>query len=412
MKILSQDADEPKMDLGLIPPANGGDDWESLRSNSQQNLDRRINFVTMLAYYKQGNTAELNTTLDEYAKEMDQARPVETSKARFESFFNHFAPFYWCMLVYLIVIVLCFISWMTWTKPLHAAAFSLTALALAVHTFALIARMYIQHRPPVTNLYSSAVFIGWGSVGLCLFLEYLYGNGISNVSAAVMGAATLFIAHFLGSEGDTMEVLQAVLDTNFWLATHVVCVTFGYTATFVAGFLGIAFIGMGVFTPFLNKDWIKALGQATYGVICFATLLSFTGTVLGGIWADQSWGRFWGWDPKENGALMIVIWNALILHARWAGLVKERGIAVLTVFGNMVTAWSWFGTNQLGVGLHAYGFNKHLATGCALFWVSQLFLIVVGSLPYKYWWSFNAATYSPQPVKRPTLNKPVTAGAS
>ena len=89
------------------------------------------------------------------------------------------------------------------------------------------------------------------------------------------------------------------------------------------------------------------MGQMIYGVVCFATLLSFVGTVLGGIWADQSWGRFWGWDPKENGALLIVIWNALILHARWGGLVKQRGMAVLAVVGNMVTGWSWFGTNQL-----------------------------------------------------------------
>src|SRR5262249_37545824 len=154
----------------------------------------------------------------------------------------------------------------------------------------------------VTNLYSSAVFIGWGCVGLCLFLEYIYRNGVCNVGAAALGAATLFIAHFLGGSGDTMEMMQAGLDTNFLLATHVVCLTLGYTATSVCGFLGITYIILGVFTPFLNKDWIKSLGQATYGVLCFATLLSFTGTVLGGIWADQSWGRFWGWDPKENGA--------------------------------------------------------------------------------------------------------------
>src|SRR5262249_59033914 len=125
------------------------------------------------------------------------------------------------------------------------------------------------------------------------------------VGAGALGAASLFVAHFLGSEGDTMEMLQAVLDTNFWLATHVVCVTLGYTATFVAGFLGVAFIILGVFTPFLTRDWFKALGQATYGVLCFATLLSFTGTVLGGIWADQSLGRFWGLGPKENGAVLI-----------------------------------------------------------------------------------------------------------
>jgi hypothetical protein len=81
----------------------------------------------------------------------------------------------------------------------------------------------------------------------------------------------------------------------------------------------------------------------------------FVGTILGGIWADQSWGRFWGWDPKENGALLIVLWNATILHARWGGLIRERGLAVMSVFGNIVVSLSWFGVNMLGVGLHSYG---------------------------------------------------------
>ena len=121
-----------------------------------------------------------------------------------------------------------------------------------------------------------------------------------------------------------------------------------------------------------------------------STLLSFVGTVLGGIWADQSWGRFWGWDPKENGAVMIVIWNALILHARWAGIVKHRGVAVLSIIGNMITAWSWFGTNQLGVGLHAYGFNKELADGVRVFWISQMMLIALGLVPMKWWLSSRA----------------------
>jgi len=125
--------------------------------------------------------------------------------------------------------------------------------------------------------------------------------------------------------------LRAVLDTNFWLATHVVVVTLGYAATFGAGLLAIIYICLGVFTPQLRQklnaggaasgggpELGKALAKMVYGIVCFATLFSFVGTVLGGIWADQSWGRFWGWDPKENGALLIVLWNALILHARWA----------------------------------------------------------------------------------------------
>ena len=127
-----------------------------------------------------------------------------------------------------------------------------------------------------------------------------------------------------------------------------------------------------------------------YGILCFATLLSFVGTVLGGIWADQSWGRFWGWDPKENGAVLIVISNALVLHARWCGLVKQRGMAVLSIVGIMVTMWSYFGTNQLGAGLHNYGFNKSLADLCTYTWGFCLAMIGLGLIPLKYWRSFDA----------------------
>ena len=157
-------------------------------------------------------------------------------------------------------------------------------------------------------------------------------------------------------------MMRAVLDSNFWLATHVVVVTSGYASTFLGGFLALIYIFQGVFTRSLDKATADALARMVYGIVCFATLFSFVGTVLGGIWADQSWGRFWGWDPKENGALIIVLWNALILHARWGGMVRRRGLMALALFGNVVTAWSWFGVNMLGIGLHSYGFTE------AAFW--------------------------------------------
>ena len=142
----------------------------------------------------------------------------------------------------------------------------------------------------------------------------------------------------------------------------------------------------------------KVIGQMLYGIICFATLLSFVGTVLGGIWADQSWGRFWGWDPKENGAVLIVLWNALILHARWAGLIKDRGMAVLAHRRQHDHRLVWFGTNQLGVGLHAYGFNNTLAFGCMVTWVLHLFPIAAGLLPWGLLWKAPApAIKSPMP---------------
>lgn len=380
-------------------PVEGGANWKTLSQALEQmeatgtDIPPARNLADVLYAYAANKPEQFNKSLAAYQQSLAEHYPTEVKTSRMELFFNDFSPFYLCTVFYVVVLVLCCLSWIGWRDTFNRTAFGLALLVLLVHTWALGARMYIMGRPPVTNLYSSAVFIGWGCVLLCLILEWIYGNGIGTLVGAVTGFLTLLVAQHLLDSGETMEVLQAVLDTNFWLATHVVCVTLGYTATFVAGFLGIAYIFFGFVTPLLrDRDTAKSMAFMIYGVACFATLLSFVGTVLGGIWADQSWGRFWGWDPKENGALLIVIWNALILHARWGGMIKERGLAVLAVAGNMITAWSWFGTNQLGVGLHAYGFNNKLATSLVIFWFSQLLFIALGSLPLRWWWSFAPQT--------------------
>jgi ABC-type transport system involved in cytochrome c biogenesis permease subunit len=248
--------------------------------------------------------------------------------------------------------------------------------------------MFLEGRPPVTNLYSSAIFVGWAAVLLGIILERIYRDGIGIVASSAVGFSTQIIAHHLALGGDTMEMLRAVLDTNFWLATHVVVITAGYSAMFFAGFLAILYVLRGLFTRTLSGTTAKALTRMVYGIVCFATLFSFVGTILGGIWADQSWGRFWGWDPKENGALLIVIWCAIILHARWGGMVGERGLMALTIFGNIVTSFSWFGVNMLGVGLHAYGFMDKAFNWLMVFVVSQLVLIGFTMLPDRYWRSF------------------------
>ena len=92
-------------------------------------------------------------------------------------------------------------------------------------------------------------------------------------------------------------------------------------------------------------------------------------------------GRFWGWDAKENGALLIVIWNALLLHARFSGIARTRGLATIAIFGNIVTAWSWFGTNMLGVGLHSYGFMDKAFNSLMGFIISQLAIIALAYVP-------------------------------
>ena len=379
-----------------IPPASQGQEWQPFveafveaHRNGLDNPNAR-SYGKLLLAYAQGKPEDFNRELASYRQRLDEQMPEQTYKARLEVFFNHFEPFYQCSILYVLVFLLATVGWVVFTQPLNRAAFWLTVLTLVVHTWALGTRMYLQGRPPVTNLYSAAVWIAWGCVLLGIFLEGLYKNGVGNVTAAVTGSLSMLLAHHLAGSGDTMEMMQAVLDTNFWLATHVTVVTFGYVATVVAGVIGALYVVCGVLTPRLTKELAQSFAQMIYGVLCFATLLSFTGTVLGGIWADQSWGRFWGWDPKENGALLIVLWNVLILHARWAGMIKQRGMAVLSIFGIMLTGWSGIGTNQLGVGLHAYGFSNTLAmilVGC---WAVCVPLMVLGLLPMRWWWSFAA----------------------
>jgi len=309
------------------------------------------------------------------------------------------------MAFYVMIFLLAAFSWMGFSRPLARSAFWILGLALVIHTFGLAARIYMSGRPPVTNLASSAIFIGWGMVIFATCLELIYRNGVGSVLAAIAGFPTLMIAQRLSLDGDTMKVLQAVLDTNIWLATHVVCITLGYAATFLAGLIGITYIVLGLFTKVLDGDTRKTLGRMMYGITCFALLFSFVGTILGGIWADQSWGRFWGWDPKENGAVLIVLANAIFLHARWGGLVKERGMANIAIFGNIVTAWSYFGTNMLGVGLHSYGFMSSAVMWLTLFIGSQLFFIGCGLLPQDMWRSSGQPPALPEKQVKPSKPK-------
>lgn len=356
-------------------------------------------YANIALAYRQGRAADFNKAVAEYRAALVPNFTPELKKAGREHFYNHLQAFYKASVVYVVAFLLACFSWFNMSDALRRSAAWLVVLGFAVHSAGLVFRMVLENRPPVTNLYSSAIFIGWGAVVLGMVLERFYRDGIGTVVAAMLGFLTLVIAHNLALGGDTMEMLRAVLDTNFWLSTHVVVITLGYASTYVAGFLAVIYLVRGIFTRTLSQVTAKSLARMVYGILCFATLFSFVGTVLGGIWADQSWGRFWGWDPKENGALIIVLWNALILHARWGGLVRERGLMNLAIVGNIVTSWSWFGVNMLGIGLHSYGFMDAAFWYLMLFVALNLGLIGLGLIPQHYWRSFRnwAPTAAPKP---------------
>ncbi len=373
---------------------------ESLATSAE--IHPAVQYLAALSSaWHRGNAADFNRAVAEYRVWMQEnGLYPELKKGSQEFFFNQTEPFYKSMVIYVAAVILGCVFWINMFEPARRAGFALLALAFVIHTMGLCFRVYLEGRPPVTNLYSSAVFIGWGAVALGMILERIFKGGIGLVASGFIGFVTLIIAHHLALSGDTMEMLRAVLDTNLWLATHVVVITVGYSSMFVAGLLAVIYIARGFFTRTLTLATATALSRMVYGIVCFATLTSFTGTILGGIWADQSWGRFWGWDPKENGALLIVLWNAIILHARWAGYVRERGMMAMAVFGNIITSFSWFGVNMLGIGLHSYGFMDKAFFWLMVFDASQAAFVVLALTPPRFWASFTPrAAMAASPVR-------------
>ncbi len=398
-----------------VPPLEGSADWRSVGDSLLHSVGTGEIHPVVIEYaiigdaYRTNDRSLINEHLDRMMNWFAKEQPNATKRTSFEFLFNRLQPFSQSMTLYVLGFLLACFSWLGWSRVLNRSAFYLLLLALAIHTFGLFSRMYLQERPPVTNLYSSAIFIGWGAVIVSLILERIFRDGVGAACAGAIGFVTLIIAHHLAGSGDTLEMLQAVLDTNIWLATHVVAITTGYSAMFLAGMLAIIYIVRGVFTRSLKKQTADSLARMTYGVVCFATLFSFVGTVLGGIWADQSWGRFWGWDPKENGAVLIVLWCAIILHARWGGFIRQRGLMIMAIFGNVVTSFSWFGVNMLGVGLHSYGFMQKAFPWLVGFMLSQFALMCVAAMPLERWRSFRIASASSRP-ERPRISAAPSTG--
>jgi ABC-type transport system involved in cytochrome c biogenesis permease subunit len=372
-----------------LPPRDGEseDAWTSIGeavlkpANGREPHPGLASYALMGHGWRKDDASAFNSAVREFGDWLSTERPADARRAGQEVLFNTAQPFISGMTLYVLTLLAVFAWWATRRAEAQATAGGLLASAVLVHTLGLFARIALQGRPPVTNLYSSAVFVGWVAALLGLFAERVHRKGFAHAGGALLGFCTLLIAQHLSASGDTMEMMRAVLDSNFWLGTHVVTVTIGYASTFLAGALGVTWVLRRQFVKDPDPETTRALVGLAYGIVAFSLLFSFVGTMLGGIWADQSWGRFWGWDPKENGALLIVLWNALILHARFAGYARERGVMVMTVFGNIVTACSWFGVNMLGIGLHSYGFMDKAFYWLSAFCASQLALMWLGMLP-------------------------------
>lgn len=253
------------------------------------------------------------------------------------------------------------------------AAAGILALLFALRT-------YIAARVPLSSLYEIVLLVAMllvafeaGAFWFCKRRTYSL-----MVPVTFMAALLLFFAKFVLEPGDTFRPIPAVLNSSVFLTLHVFTIALGFAGMILSGVVSHLVLFRGpVALPSAEVPKGSPLYSLMYGTLVFGAVFTIVGTLLGGVWADYAWGRFWGFDPKECGALFVILWAMFLLHLRVGRLVDGRTFAMLNCFNVIVTFICWFGVNLLGVGLHSYGFQGGTAAWLGAFIIVDVLLILL-----------------------------------
>lgn len=371
-------ANASKFGLFIFPPLDDEvEEWMSpgervmnVMSMQTRDIDRAskdIELIENVSRTATGDKDELLKSLKAFRAEI-----VARAKARgeyrsvpLEAEYYHRNWFLYALVFFLIGTVMTIGMWMTPTSQagryLSYGVWATCALGFVFTVIPIVKRSIIMERPPVGNLYDTIIFITAAVVLFGAIVEWMTKRKFALGLMAIGGVCLILLARLfeVGDASDHMDPLVAVLRSNYWLSTHVITITLGYAGGLVTALLGMVYVLLrGLRLDGGDKSLRRSLTRSVYGMVCFTLFLSLVGTVLGGIWANDSWGRFWGWDPKENGALMIVLANLAILHARMGGYIREWGLHLAAIFMAAIVTFSWWGVNLLGEGLHSYGFAE------------------------------------------------------
>jgi ABC-type transport system involved in cytochrome c biogenesis permease subunit len=352
--------------LRIVPhPSDKNATWFSLADLDQveQAPIQRIRTLTaaLVTAYQSGDKANVSAAASALGRRLAELAPAvypASKELGVEVGYNRFKPFRLAWVAYLFGFLFLLASfplaarWAGWT------GMALVLVGFVLHAYGMGLRVYISGRPPVTNMYESVVWVAWGAMLFALIFEAVYKARYFAVAAAGLATLCLILADNVPILDGSIEPLVPVLRDNMWLTVHVLTITLGYAAFLLAMGLGHLILGLYFFSPG-RTVLFKTLSLFLYRALQVGTLLLATGTMLGGVWASYSWGRFWGWDPKETWAFIALLGYLAVLHGRMVGWIKEFGMAVGAILGFLLVLMAWYGVNfVLGTGLHSYGFGS------------------------------------------------------
>jgi len=375
IRIAEQGADE----TGAWLPISGLD-----RLPTPEGRQAREALAGLLAAYARGDRQAAGSAARELALAASRLSPsADRSALAREVRYNGLKPFRWAWLLLLLGSLLLLSSLVAAPRALGASGFALVIAGFLLNGYGMLLRTLISGRAPVTNMYESVVFVAWGAVAVALAFEAFSPVRWVAACAALLGSVCLVLADNVPILDGSIEPLVPVLRDNMWLTLHVLTIMLGYAAYLLAA--GLAHVSLGLFSFAPGRaGLIRTLSSFLYRSLQVGTLFLAIGTLLGGVWASYSWGRFWGWDPKETWALIALLGYLAILHGRFAGWFKDFGMAVGSIGGFLLVMMAWYGVNYvLGTGLHSYGFGTGGGGYAALFVLVEAALVGFATLRYR-----------------------------
>lgn len=362
--------------------------WGVVNQQKSKSLNQKTiaSLIQIREAYLDGNQKRFDESILQFNNIIRQQQVSAKEKLpdpRLELIYNKLNPFLFAKILYGLAALISLLSMALLWKRGHHVGFFLVITGIVLHTAGIILRMIIMSHPPVTNLYETFIFTAWAAVIIGIVLEWLRIGSIGTITAAITGFLFIHIAGKYAGDGDTMGMLIAVLNSSFWLTTHIVTISLGY-----AGYIGAGLVGHIYLIHKMIKaddtDQLQTTFKAIKGIFYFGLLFTVVGTMFGGMWADQAWGRFWGWDPKENGALLLILWGLIVIHAKLSGMIKDTGYAMGAVLGTVLVMSAWIGVNLLGVGMHSYGFTSSGAMALMTYvGLEFVFLVVCAIVLYR-----------------------------
>jgi cytochrome c-type biogenesis protein CcsB len=309
-----------------------------------------------------GGVGSLKLAVDEFKTAAKAQNPELYPSEKIisaEVHYKNFHPFKIAWILYLVAALCMGVAWQTGRKLVYRLGWVVMVAAFLVHSYGFGLRMYLTGRPPVSNMYESVVWVSWGALLFAMIFEAIYRRRMVAVAGNIVGVICLVVADMAPTILDpSLQPLEPVLRSNLWLTVHVLTITISYSAFFLAWMLsniGLFFILRG---ESVNSDRMRELVQSVYRTLQVGIVLLAAGIILGGVWADYSWGRFWGWDPKETWALIALLGYLAMLHGRLVGWIRNFGMMVASIVAFNLVIMAWYGVNYvLGAGLHSYGFG-------------------------------------------------------